>query len=51
LPKTGYSSGLSSIVELSPPQLQQIHAQIGSAQAGHGYRLALALLRYQTTGI
>jgi len=43
--------GLSSIVELSEAQLQQTQAQISNAQAGHGYRLALALLRYQATGI
>jgi outer membrane protein len=51
LAQTRYKLGLSSIVELSQAQLQQTQAQIGSAQAGYDYRLALAMLRYQTTGI
>lgn len=51
LAQTRYSLGLSSIVELSQAQLQQTQAQIGNAQAGYDYRLALAVLRYQTTGI
>jgi outer membrane protein len=51
LAQTRYSLGLSSIVELSQAQLQQTQAQISSAQAGYDYRLALAVLRYQTTGI
>jgi outer membrane protein len=51
LAQTRYKLGLSSIVELSQAQLQQTQAEIGSAQAGYEYRLALAQLRYQTTGI
>jgi outer membrane protein len=50
LAQTRYSLGLSSIVELSQAQLQQTQAQISSAQAGYDYRLALSVLRYQTTG-
>jgi outer membrane protein len=48
---TRYKLGLSSIVELSQAQLQQTQAEIGSAQAGYEYRLALAVLRYQTSGL
>jgi outer membrane protein len=51
LAQTRYNLGLSSIVELSQAQLQQTQAQIGNAQAGYDYRLALAILQYQTTGI
>lgn len=51
LAQTRYQMGLSSIVELSQAQLQQTQAQISNAQAGYDYRLALAVLRYQTTGI
>jgi outer membrane protein len=51
LAQTRYKLGLSSIVELSQAQLQQTQAQIGNAQAGYDYRLAMAVLRYQTTGI
>jgi len=51
LAQTRYKLGLSSIVELSQAQLQQTQAEIGSAQAGYEYRLALSVLRYQTTGI
>jgi len=51
LAQTRYKLGLSSIVELSQAQLQQTQAQISSTQAVYDYRLALALLRYQTTGI
>lgn len=51
LARTRYNMGLSSIVELSQAQLQQTQAQIGNAQAGYDYRLALAILQYQTTGI
>jgi outer membrane protein len=50
LAQTRYNLGLSSIVELSQAQLQQTQAQIGNAQAGYDYRLALTVLRYQTTG-
>jgi outer membrane protein len=51
LAQTRYKLGLSSIVELSQAQLQQTQAQISSAQAGYDYRLDLAVLRYQTSGI
>jgi outer membrane protein len=51
LAQTRYSLGLSSIVELSQAQLQQTQAQISNAQAGYDYRLSLAVLQYQTTGI
>jgi outer membrane protein len=51
LAQTRYKLGLSSIVELSQAQLQQTQAEIGSAQAEYEYRLALALLRYQTAGL
>jgi outer membrane protein len=51
LAQTRYKLGLSSIVELSQAQLQQTQAEIGSAQAGYQYRLALAVLRYQTSGL
>ena len=51
LAQTRYSMGLSSIVELSQAQLQQTQAQISNAQAGYDYRLSLAVLQYQTTGI
>jgi outer membrane protein len=45
-----YNLGLASIVELSQAQLQQTEAQIGNVQAGYDYRLALAVMQYQTTG-
>jgi outer membrane protein len=48
---TRYKLGLGSIVELSQAQLQQTQAQIGTTQAGYEYRLALAVLRYQTQGL
>jgi len=51
LAQTRYKLGLSSIVELSQAQLQQTQAEIGSAQAEFDYRLALSVLRYQTTGL
>lgn len=51
LAQTRYRLGLSSIVELSQAQLQQTQAEIGSAQAGYEYRLALSVLRYQTSGL
>jgi outer membrane protein len=50
LAQTRYRLGLSSIVELSQAQLQQTQAQIGNAQAAYDYRLALAVLQYETTG-
>jgi outer membrane protein len=51
LSQTRYKLGLSSIVELSQAQLQQTQAEIGNAQAGYEYRLALSVLRYQTSGL
>ena len=51
LAQSRYNLGLGSIVELSQAQLQQTQAQIAYAQAGYDYRLALAVLQYQTTGI
>ena len=51
LAQTRYKLGLSSIVELSQAQLQQTQAEIGNAQAGYEYRLALSVLRYQTVGL
>jgi len=50
LAQTRYKLGLGSIVELSQAQLQQTQAEISNAQAGYDYRLALAVLRYQTAG-
>jgi outer membrane protein len=51
LAQTRYKLGLSSIVELSQAQLQQTQAEITQSQAGYEYRLALAVLRYQTSGL
>jgi outer membrane protein len=51
LAETRYKLGLGSIVELSQAQLQQTQGQISYAQAGYDYRLALAMLQYQTTGL
>lgn len=51
LAQSRYNLGLGSIVELSQAQLQQTQAQIGNVTAGYDYRLALAILRYQTSGI
>jgi len=51
LAQTRYKLGLSSIVELSQAQLQQTQADIGNAQAGYQYRLALSVLRFQTSGL
>jgi outer membrane protein len=51
LAQTRYNLGLGSIVELSQAQLQQTQAEIGNAQAGYGYRLALSVLQYQTSGL
>ncbi|MGO9405216.1 MAG: TolC family protein [Terriglobales bacterium] len=51
LAQARYKLGLGSIVELSQAQLQQTQAQITNAQAGYDYRLALAVLQYQTTGL
>ncbi len=51
LAQTRYNLGLGSVVELSQGQLQQTQAEIGSAQADYEYRLALSVLRYQTSGL
>ncbi len=51
LARTRYKLGLGSIVELSQAQLQQTQAQISYAQAGYDYRLSLAVVAYETTGI
>ncbi|MCU1297810.1 MAG: outer rane efflux protein [Acidobacteriaceae bacterium] len=51
LAQTRYKLGLGSIVELSQAQLQQTQAQISGAQASYDYRLTLAVLTYETTGI
>jgi outer membrane protein len=51
LAQSRYNLGLGSIVELSQAQLQQTQAEIGYAQAGYDYRLSLAVLTYETTGI
>ncbi len=51
LAQSRYNLGLGSIVELSQAQLQQTQAQISYAQAGYDYRLTLAVLTYETTGI
>lgn len=51
LAQARYKLGLGSIVELSQAQLQQTQAQISNVGAGYDYRLALAELQYQTTGI
>jgi outer membrane protein len=48
LAQTRYQLGLSSIVELSQAQLQQTQAEIGNAQAAYDYRLAEAVLRFET---
>ena len=51
LSQARYKLGLGSIVELSQAQLQQTQAQISDVGARYDYRLALAVLRYETTGI
>jgi outer membrane protein len=51
LAQSRYNLGLGSIVELSQAQLQETQAEIGYAQAGYDYRLSLAVLTYETTGI
>src|SRR5580658_1724899 len=51
LAQSRYNLGLGSIVELSQAQLQQTQAEITYAQAGYDYRLSLAVLTYETTGI
>ena len=51
LAQSRYHLGLGSIVELSQAQLQQTQAQISAAEAMADYRLSLAVLQYQTSGI
>jgi len=51
LAQARYKLGLSSIVELSQAQLQATQAEIASAQAGYDYRLALAMLQFETSGL
>jgi outer membrane protein len=51
LARARYNLGLGSIVELSQAQLQQTQAEISNAEAGYDYRLSLAVLQYQTSGI
>ncbi len=51
LAQARYKLGLSSIVELSQAQLQATQAEISNAQAGYDYRLAQAVLRYETSGL
>jgi len=51
LAQSRYKLGLGSIVELSQAQLQQTQARITNVEAGYDYRLSLAVLQYQTTGI
>lgn len=51
LAQSRYNLGLGSIVELSQAQLQQTQAQISNVAAGYDYRLAFAVLQYQTRGI
>ena len=48
LSQTRYNLGLSSIVELSQAQLQQTQAEIEYAAAKYQYRIAQAVLRFQT---
>ena len=51
LAQSRYNLGLGSIVELSQAQLQQTQAVITDTQAAYDYRLAVATLRFQTTGL
>jgi len=51
LAQARYKLGLGSIVELSQAQLQATQAEISNAQAGYDYRLARAVLLYETTGL
>jgi outer membrane protein len=51
LAQSRYKLGLGSIVEVSQAQLQETQAEISFAQAGYDYRLSLAILSYETTGI
>jgi outer membrane protein len=47
LAQSRYQLGLSSIVELSQAQFQQVDAAIGNTDAQYQYRLALSTLNYQ----
>jgi len=51
LAQSRYKLGLGSIVEVSQAQLQETQAEISYAEAGYDYRLSLAVLAYETTGI
>jgi outer membrane protein len=51
LAQSRYNLGLASIVELSQAQLQETQGEIGNVQASYDYRLSLAMLTYETTGI
>ena len=51
LAQTRYHLGLASIVELSQAELQQTQSLIENTQAGYDYRLAVATLKFQTTGL
>jgi outer membrane protein len=51
LAQSRYKLGLGSIVELSQSQLQLTQAEIANAEAAYDYRLSLAILTYETTGI
>lgn len=51
LAQSRYKLGLGSIVELSQAQLQETQAEITFVGAGYDYRLSLAMLTYETTGI
>lgn len=51
LAQARYKLGLGSIVELSQAQLQETQAEISYAEAGYDYRLSVAVLAYETTGI
>jgi outer membrane protein len=48
LAKTRYDLGLSSIVELSQAELQQIEAAIGNANARSQYNFAISTIKFQT---
>ena len=51
LSQARYKLGLGSIVELSQAQLQATQAEISNVQAGYDYRLALAILQFETSGL
>jgi outer membrane protein len=48
LAKTRYDLGLSSIVELSQAELQQMEAAIGNANARSQYNFAISTITFQT---